>query len=160
MDSQLHPDLSFIEDQEESEAQRLVDEQFRSLCGVTLRESARFTRYFCVVKIHVRAEELKEITNDKGEKVKIYLPDTVRAEDRYQSCTGLVVALGPQCFKDKDGKQRLSKFRVGDAVLFARTDIIRVDFKGVALGVMTDDRVISVVRDVSEWMQGSLTFKA
>ena len=155
----LH-NLSFVEPHEEKEAQRVVDKQFVDLCGMTLSANARFTRYFAVVKIFVRPEELKEITADDGTKHKLYLPDMVRAEDRYQSCSGLIVALGPQCFADKDGKPQGCKYSVGDFVLFPRTDIMRIDFNGIALGVMTDDRVLAVIKDPSHWMQGSLTFKA
>ena len=157
-DMNLIHELSYIEPGEETEAQNLVDSQFKDLCGMTLRENANFSRYFAVVKIYVRPEELKEITDVDGNKQKIYLPDTIRAEDRYQSCTGLVVALGPQAFQDKEGRPRGCRYKVGDFVLFPRTDIIRVDFNGIALGVMTDDRAIAVIKDPTHWMQGSLTF--
>lgn len=159
--------LSFVEDSEQLQAQSLIDNQFRELTksrenpnGITLREHFRLTRYFCAVKIYVRPEELKEITNDSGEKVKIYLPDSVRSEDRYQSCTGVVVGLGPQAFKDKDGNPRGSQYRLCDWILFPRTDIIRVDFCGVPLGIMTDDRAIAVVTDPTHWAQGSTSYKA
>ena len=158
-------DLSFIgvENHEQIKAQSFVDEHMRELTksdrypeGFTFRENARVTRYFCVVKIHVRPEEYEVGPDGKH---KILLPDSVRAEDRYQSCTGLVIALGPQCFLDKDGKPRGSTYRVGDFILFARNDIIRVDFHGVALGVMTDDRAIMVIKDPEHWTQTLATFK-
>lgn len=149
--------LSFIEDHEQDEAQTLIDKQFVDLTGKTFREHARLTRYFCAVKIYVRPEEIKVGPNGEHS---IIMPDMVRAEDRYQSCVGLVISLGPQAFQDKDGNPRGSSYRVGDWVAFSRTDIIRIDFKSVALGVMTDDRVIMVVDDPTDWTIGSLTFKA
>ena len=162
--------LSFVEPHEQIQAQSTIDEQFRALTkdflpkefpgGLTFREHARLTRYFCAVKIYVRPEELKEITDDTGAKQKIYLPDSVRAEDRYQSCTGLVISLGPQAFKDKDGNPRGSIFSVGDWVTFPRTDIIRMDFCGIPLGIMTDDRAVMVTTDPRFWAQGSVTYKA
>lgn len=159
--------LSFVEDHEQLEAQSLIDNQFRELtkcpeypAGITLREHFRLTRYFAAVKIYVRPEELKEITREDGTIGKLYLPDSVRAEDRYQSCTGVVVALGPQTFKDKDGNPRGSLYRLADWILFPRTDIIRVDFCGVPLGILTDDRAIAVVSDPTHWAQGSVTYKA
>lgn len=162
-----HPNLSFIEDHEQIQAQSVIDEQFRALtkcaeypAGITFREHARLTRYFCAVKIYVRPEELKEITADDGTKTTLYLPDTVRAEDRYQSCCGLVIGLGPQAFKDKDGNPRTAAYRVADWVVFPRTDIIRVDFAGIPIGVMTDDRAVIVTDDPTLWAQGSLIFKA
>ncbi len=159
--------LSFIEDHEQIQAQSVIDEQFRQLtksdqvpAGITFREHNHLTRYFCIVKIYVRPEELKEVTDVNGNKQKIYLPDTVRAEDRYQSCTGLVVAVGPDAFKDKEGKPKRELFRVGDWVVFPRADIIRVDFCGIPLGIMTDERAVIVTDDPTYWAQGSVTFKA
>ena len=156
--------LSYIEDREQIEAQSLIDNQFRELtkcdaypAGVTFREHCRLTRYFCAVKIYIRPEEMK--VGPDGKHV-ILLPDMVRTEDRYQSCVGLVVALGPQAFKDKEGKPKGSAYRVGDWVAFSRVDIIRIDFLGIPIGIMTDDRAIAVVSDPTHWAQGSLTYKA
>lgn len=162
--------VSFVEDSEQIQAQSVIDEQFRELTknflpqefpnGVTFREQNNLTRYFAVVKIFIRPEELKEITTDTGEKKTLYLPDTVRAEDKYLSCAGLVVALGPQAFQDKEGNPRGCSYRVGDWVVFPRTDIIRVDFCGIALGVMTDDRAVIITKDPRFWTQGQVGFKA
>lgn len=159
--------LSFVEDHEVLQAQSLIDEQFREMtkskdcpAGVTFRECARPTRYFAVVKIFIRDGELLKTTDADGKEVVLYIPDTVRAEDKYQSCAGLVVSLGPQAFQDKDGNPRGSLYRVGDWVVFPRTDIIRIDFRGIALGIMTEDRAVMVVTDPTDWTQGQVGFKA
>lgn len=159
--------LSFVEDHEVIQAQSIIDAQFRELtkskecpAGVTFNECAKPTRYFAVVKIFIRPEEMKTIQVEGGGTQTLYLPDTVRAEDKYQSCVGLVVSLGPQAFQDKDGNPRGSLYRVGDWVVFPRTDIIRIDFRGIALGVMTEDRAVLVVTDPTDWTQGQVTFRA
>jgi hypothetical protein len=162
--------LSFVEDKEQIQAQSIIDEQFRELTkgflgneypgGVTFREHARLTRYFAAVKIYIRPEELKVIDVEGGGKQTLYLPDTIRAEDKYQACTGLVVSLGPQAFQDKDGNPRGSKYRVGDWIVFPRTDIIRLDFCGIALGILTDDRAVLVTDEPRFWSQGIVGFKA
>lgn len=158
--------LSFIEPHEEIIAQAEIDEQFKKLTkctdfpdGVTFREHARLTRYFAALKIYVRPEEMKEITREDGTKATIYLPDSVRAEDRYQSCCGLVVAVGPQAFQDKDGKPKGCSWSVGDWLVFPRTDVIRIDFCNIPLGIMTDDRAVIVTDDPRYWSQGSVSFK-
>ncbi len=166
----LQKNVSFVEDHEQIQAQSVIDEQFRALTktflpqefpnGVTFREQNNLTRYFCAVKIYIRPEEMKTIVNDDGDRVTLYLPDQVRAEDKYQSCVGLVVSLGPQAFEDKEGNPRGCKYRVGDWICFPRTDIIRMDFCGIALGVMTDDRAVIVTKDPRFWTQGLVTFKA
>ena len=158
--------LSFVEDHEDIQAQSVIDEQFRELTkdflpnefpgGLTWREHARLTRYFCAVKIYIRPDEIKLGPNGEHS---LILPESVRAEDRYQSCVGLVIALGPQAFQDKDGNARGSKYKTGDWIVFARTDIVRVDFCGIPVGIMTDDRSLLVTDDPRFWMQGSLTYK-
>lgn len=159
--------LSFIEDKEVIQAQSFIDQQFRELTksrlhpnGITFREHARLTRYFCAVKIYIRPEELSEITRDDGTKGTLYLPDTVRSEDKFQACVGLVVALGPEAFTTKDGKPRKSRYRVADWIVFPRSDIIRIDFCGVAMGIMTDDRAVIVTDDPTLWTVSGMTFKA
>lgn len=159
--------LSFIEDNEEAAAQELIDNQFRFLTksflpkefpnGLTFREHARLTRYFAAVKIYIRPEEIR--VGENGEH-KIILPDAVRAEDRYSSCAGLVIALGPQAFVDKEGNRRGSRYRVSDWIIFPRTDIVRVDFCEVPIGILTDDRAVMVTDDPRFWTQGSSIYKS
>lgn len=166
--TQAPTNLSFIEPgEEERQAQELIDGQFRELTksrekpeGITFREHARLTRYFCAVKLYVRPEELKKITDASGKEHTLYLPDTVRAEDRFQACCGLVVAIGPDAFMTKDGRPRGSRYSVGDWLVFPRSDIIRIDFCGVAMGIMTDDRAVIVTDDPTLWTVGGMTFKA
>lgn len=164
---QAPTNLSFIETHEEAEAARMLDEEFKSLTksdefpdGVTFREHARITRYFAAIKIYVRPEELKTVTDVlTGEKKTIYLPDSVRAEDKYQSCVGLIVGLGPDAFMAKDGTPRGSSYKVGDWVVFVRPDIIRVDFCNIPIGLLTDDRSLIVTDDPRFWTAGTLKYK-
>lgn len=160
-------DISFVEASEEIQANSIVDQAMRDATksrefpeGVTFREHAHVSRYFAVVKIYIRPEEIREIELEGGGTQKLYLPDTIRAEDKYNACVGLVIALGPQAFKDKDGRPTRSRYKIGDWVVFPRTDIIRIDFHGVALGVMTDDRALIVTDDPRHWTQGIVSFKA
>ena len=159
--------ISFVEPHEQIQAQSVVDQAMRDATksnefpnGVTFREHAKVARYFCVVKIYIRPEEMKVIELEGGGTQTLYLPDTIRAEDKYNACVGLVIALGPQAFQDKDGKPSRSKYSLADWVVFPRNDIIRLDFHGVALGVMTDDRALLVTDDPRHWTQGIVSFKA
>lgn len=161
--------LSYIEPNEEQAVQELLDGQFRELTkgvmaeypnGTTLREHCRLTRYFAAVKIYVRPEELKEITDVNGVKQKIYLPDSVRSEDRYQACVGMVAEISPQAFTDKDGNPRGCIYKKGDWIVFPRTDIIRIDFMGIPLGILTDDRAVIVTDDPRFWTMGSVSYRA
>lgn len=167
---QAPSNLSFIEPHEEDEARQLLDAQLRLLTkdfdkqrypdGVTFSDHAKLTRYFCAVKIYVRPEDLKEIKTEDGSIAKLILPDSIRAEDRYQACVGLVLAMGPDAFLDKDRRPKGSIYKPGDWVVFSRSDIIRIDFCDVALGIMTDDRAIIVTDDPTMWSMGRAVFKA
>lgn len=150
--------LSFIEPHERSTAQSLIDQQFVALCGKKF--TGRPCGYMAVIKIYVRPDELKTIKNAEGNDVTLYLPDVATAEDRFQSCVGLVVAIGPGAFKNKDGTNRYhgpEPYTVGDFVMFPRSDIIRVDYRGIALGLMTDDKGLMVIDDPADYTPGLLT---
>lgn len=151
----LHSNLSYVESHEDP--QKFIDDEFTRICGKPLSPNFRLTRYFCAVRIFIRPGEY---TVGAGGTHKIIIPEEVRAEDRYSSCTGFVCALGPQAFKDRDGNQRISAYSLCDFLLFPRTDIIRVDFCGVPLGIMTDDRAIAVIKEPSDWVQGGVTYKS
>jgi len=157
------PTLSFIEPHEEQTAIDLIDEQFVQLTGKKFSTSAKPCGYMAVVKIYVRPEELKEITDANGKKQTLYLPDSARAEDKFQSCQGLVIAVGPSAHRKADGTPRYYggvPYKVGDWVTFPRADIIRLDFRGVPVGVMTDDRALMVIEDPADWTPGHLSTKA
>lgn len=149
--------LSFLETAEVPVAQALIDQQFIELCGKKF--TGRPVGYMVVVKIYVRPEELKTIKDADGNDVTLYLPDMALSEDRFQSCVGLVIAIGPGAFKNPDGSVRYHgpvPFSVGDFVQFPRADIVRVDYRGVALGLMKDDRGLMVIDDPSDFTPGHL----
>lgn len=165
--TQAPTDLSFIEPHEEADAQTLIDTQFRELTkskehpnGITFSEHAKLTRYFCAVKLYVRPQDIVVGERADGSVGRIILPDEVRAEDRYQTCVGLVIALGPEAFLTKEGRPKGSRYKPGDWLVFARSDIIRIDYCDIALGIMTDDRAVIVTDDPTLWSVGRQQFKA
>lgn len=150
--------LGYITEDDDSEVQALIDQQFVELCGKKF--TGRPCGYMTVIKIYVRPEELKTIKDADGKEVTLYLPDMALSEDRFQSCVGLVIAVGPGAFKNPDGSSRYHgprPFSVGDWVQFPRSDIVRVDYRGVALGVMKDDRGLMVIDDPADFTPGHLT---
>jgi co-chaperonin GroES (HSP10) len=54
----------------------------------------------------------------------IYMPDTVREEDKYQSKVGLVLALGPTAFQDANNQwfQGIEAVKAGDWIVFKPSD--------------------------------------
>ncbi len=51
---------------------------------------------------------------------KLYMTDNTRAEDVYQGCAGLVIAMGPQAFVSDQNVQFDLKPQIGDWVFYKR----------------------------------------
>jgi hypothetical protein len=92
--------LSFIEDHEVEIAEKLIQDQL----GM---DPMRPTGYYLTVKLYVRPEDVHQIKDDKGKPILgsdgkpmyIALPETVTANDKFRSCTALVIAQGPEAYK-------------------------------------------------------------
>ena len=89
--------MSKIEPHEEALAKQLIDEEFVAITGRSF--DMQPAGYLVAVKIYVRPEELRTITQEDGTEVTLYLPDTVRAEDKYSSVSALVCAVGPEAYQ-------------------------------------------------------------
>lgn len=143
--------LGYVEAHEEAEAERLIMQEMKSLTGGHT-DLPKPAGYYLCLKIYVRPEELKTIERKDGTKVTLWLPDTVRTEDKYQSVAALVVAKGPQAYagKDRFGNPRFPEgpwCRVGDWVLIPRYECNLIVWRGIAMGMLPDDRVLAVLGD-------------
>jgi co-chaperonin GroES (HSP10) len=147
--------ISFIESHEEAEVQKIIDQQFVEMCGK--RYAGRPCGYHIVLKIYVRPEELKTVMGADGKEVTLYLPPSVTAEDKYRSGTGLVVAMGSQCYE----KPRFPApwCKVGDWVRISRGNLIRTTYRGVALALVADDNILEVIDEPSDWIDGHPDYK-
>ncbi len=77
----------------------------------------------------------------------IHLTDTFIDNAKYQSVAGLVVGLGPDAYRD-DKKFPLGPWcRVGDWILLPRYEATMLTYRGVAMGLIADDRVQCVITD-------------
>jgi len=134
--------LSFIEDHEVEEAERLITGQFVELSG---KPPPRACGYQLCLKLYVRDEKLGQL----------FLPDSVREADKYTAVAGLVVSVGPQAYKGKDqfGNDRFPEgpwCRVGDWVVIPRYEASPVLFRGVALVFINDDKIQAVIEDPTD----------
>lgn len=153
--------VSFIEPHEHLEAQKVVAEAFKHASGGRDFEF-RPAGYMVCVKIYIRPEEIKTIDTPEGKKT-LYLPEVSRAEDKFTSSMGLVMALGPQAYKGQraDGTQLypVPYAAVGDLVLFPRGECYYVTYRGVALALIPDDRVLATITDFTDVATGSPEYK-
>ena len=144
--------MSNIEAHEEEEAKALIDQHFVKMTGQPF--DMRPAGYLVAVKIYVRPEELKTITQEDGTEVTLYLPDTVRAEDKYSSVSALVCAVGPEAYQGEKFERSGPWCKVGDWILIPRYESTMVSYRGVAMALLPDDRVMAVIKGPEDVMSG------
>ena len=140
--------LPYVEEHEVAEAQELIDKQFIELTGSKF--GLRPAGYYIAVKIYVRPDELSVIDMPDGSKKTLYVAPIIQRQDALESCSALVIAIGPACFKDRDTGKAWADgptCRVGDWVAIPRASTWLTNYRGVAIGVLTDDRIIGVIDD-------------
>jgi co-chaperonin GroES (HSP10) len=135
--------MSNIEPNEEELAKQVIDEQFIEMTGQPF--DMRPAGYLVAVKIYIRPEELKTIKKEDGTEVTLYLPDTVRAEDKYSSVSALVCAVGPEAYQGEKFERSGPWCKVGDWILIPRYESTMVSYRGVAVALLPDDRVMAVI---------------
>ncbi len=135
--------MSNIEPHEEELAQQFIDEHFVEMTGKPF--DMRPAGYLVAVKIYIRPEELKTIKKEDGTEVTLYLPDTVRAEDKYSSVSALVCAVGPEAYQGEKFERSGPWCKVGDWILMPRYESTMVSYRGVAMALLPDDRVMAVI---------------
>jgi co-chaperonin GroES (HSP10) len=149
--------MSNIEPHEEEMAKDLINQHFIEMTGQPF--DMRPAGYLVAVKIYVRPEELKTITQDDGTEVTLYLPDTVRAEDKYSSVSALVCAVGPEAYQGEKFERSGPWCKVGDWILIPRYESTMVSYRGVAMALLPDDRVMAVVTGPEDVSAGNAAVK-
>ena len=145
--------MSNIEPHEEELAKNLINDHFVEMTGKPF--DMRPAGYLIAVKIYVRPEELKTIKQDDGTEVTLYLPDTVRAEDKYSSVSALVCGIGPEAYQGEKFERSGPWCKVGDWILIPRYESTMVSYRGVAMALLPDDRVMAVITGPEDVMAGN-----
>ena len=114
------------------------------------------TGWHLLIKLWVNDDELQEFEQEDGSKVKLYIPEEVRNGEKFQSVTGLVIAMGDECYTDKKKKW----CRIGDFVGFPRHAGTQVYFEGVPCMVLDDDKMFCIVKDPRSLTRIPPTFKS
>lgn len=149
--------MSNIEPHEEELAKQFISDHFVEMTGRPF--DMRPAGYLVAVKIYIRPEELKTITRDDGTEATIYLPDTVRAEDKYSSVSALVCAVGPEAYQGEKFERSGPWCKVGDWILIPRYEATLVSYRGVAMGLLPDDRVMAVIEGPEDVQAGNVADK-
>ena len=114
-----------------------------------------------------RSEEQKEITNEKAklpqptgwrlivlpfkmdEKTKggIIVNETTLEKQQVASQCGNVLAMGPQCYSDKERYSEGPWCKVGDWVIFARYAGSRIQIEGGEIRLLNEDEILATIEN-------------
>jgi chaperonin GroES len=117
-----------------------------------------------------RSEEQKEVTKEKtklpqptgwrlivlpfkmDEKTKggIIMNETTLEKQQVASQCGNVLAMGPQCYTDKERYPNGPWCKVGDWVIFARYAGSRIQIEGGEVRLLNEDEVLATVQDPTD----------
>ncbi len=114
-----------------------------------------------------KSEEQKEVTNEKAklpqptgwrllvlpfkmnEKTKggVIINESTLERQQVASQCGNVLAMGPQCYQDKERYPEGPWCKVGDWVVFARYSGSRINIEGGEVRMLNDDEVLATVEN-------------
>lgn len=153
------PGLGFVTSEEEKEAQELITENLKKLGVVNM---PRPVGVYLLIKVYVREEDLQPamdkygnpVLNEQGDPVYVAVPQSMRENDQFTRCTGLVLARSPHSYSGARFAHTGPWCRVGDWVIFPRNEGIQFNSYGVAMQLLFEDRVCAIVDDPSSIMRG------
>lgn len=143
---------SHVQAHEVPDAIKLIDDQFIELTGRPFE--FKTCGYLICLKIYIRPEELAKGKRADGSEYTIWRPNVTATNDKYQSISALVVGIGPDAYKamNADGTPRYPTpwCRIGDWVTVPRYEAHLFMYRGVALGILPDDRIMGVINDPTD----------
>ena len=77
----------------------------------------------------------------------VILAETVIERQQVASQCGLVLAMGPDCYRDKERYREGPWCKIGDWVLFARYAGSRIKIEGGEVRMLNDDEVLATVKN-------------
>jgi co-chaperonin GroES (HSP10) len=145
---QMDNNLSFIQSNEEQEAKDFIEKHLGF-------PPPRMAGYHMAVKIYIREEDVHQVKDEEGKPVigsngkpiYIALPDSTRVNDKFRNCTALVVSMGPEAYKGERFKESGPWCKVGDWVVIPRNEGVQVNYRGIPMQFIPDDRVLAIVED-------------
>jgi co-chaperonin GroES (HSP10) len=154
--------LSFINENEVEEAKEFVRKQLAIASGILDIKLPEPSGYHMYVMIYIRPEEMKPLTDEKGSPLldengnqkAIFLPSVVRAEDKYNHCTALVLSQGTEAYQGERFKRSGPWCRVGDWIVFPRNEGTQIIYRGIPMQIIPDDRCLGTVEDPSYITRG------
>ena len=83
----------------------------------------------------------------------VILADQTMEERSYTTVTGLVLKIGPDCYKDETRYPNGPWCKKGDWIIFGRYAGSRFGIEGGEVRILNDDEIIAVVKDPEDILQ-------
>jgi co-chaperonin GroES (HSP10) len=105
----------------------------------------------------VGVKKTKDLTKEDSNKlpqptgwrmlVLLYMAETTLERQQVASQTGLVLRMGPDCYRDKDRYPDGPWCKEGDWVMFARYAGSRIKIEGGEIRLLNDDEVLATIKN-------------
>lgn len=139
---------SMILDCEEEEAKKALLEKYKSEKPDFVMPVACDRRL--IVALHVRPEQVGKFKNEiTGEEKSFILPGSIRKDDKYMSCTGCVLSVGPDAYMDSKWYRSGPLCKVGDFIVFPRHAGEQYNYMDIPVHNIPEDAVRQVLVDPS-----------
>jgi hypothetical protein len=114
------------------------------------------TGFFITVKLYHETFDTLKFKRKDGSDSLIAMPEDFKEhleeKEKYRACCGLVIGMGPDCYKDMDRFSSGPWCRIGDFVTFMLHNANQTMYKGFAVADLPDDKIMRVIqspKDVS-----------
>ena len=106
------------------------------------------------VALYTRHTNDERLKNPDGTSSLIIAPSTHTANDRYVSCTGMVVQMGEDAYQGVRFDNTGPWCRVGDWVSLPRHEGVQFDYRGKPMFYINDDKIVNVLDDPTQVKRG------
>ncbi len=106
------------------------------------------------VLIALYTRENAKLKNADGSESILIAPTNVGFEDRFRSCTGMVIQMGSEAYQGSRFEKSGPWCRVGDWVLIGRHDGLQFDYRGRPVISVNDDKICIVLEDPNYAQRG------
>ena len=140
---------SRIEDHEEDEVKEALLKKYRET------DPDFYLPIACnrqiVVALYLRPDEFHRFKNEvTGEELMFELPTVATRDDKYKSCTGVVLAVSPDAYSDEKWFKSGPECKVGDIVVFPRHAGIQVNYRKIPVHYMPSDAISGILIDPTD----------
>lgn len=128
-----------------------INERILQFMGVEPPEPCT---YLILVAMYLPKSEEGKLRRKDGTESMLLMPESTADRMVYSACTGMVVAMGPDAYKDAHRFPNGPSCQLGDWITFPRHEGVQVRYRGVAMHWLPDDKVAMRIKDPKYVVRG------